>query len=125
MSILIDVSPERKGGPVNFDSWDGLNEYEKLAAKGIADGVENSLETEPPALHIEANSDGDLLFVVTLEALGGDAADAPEFHFQFRNMLPGIDDDDRKGWCSQEDAKFVADAFRKAADEIEKLGADE
>jgi hypothetical protein len=47
------------GSRVTFEGWDGLNEFEKLAAKTFEEGIENTLEQMPPDMSIQPNKDAD------------------------------------------------------------------
>jgi hypothetical protein len=42
MSGGIGTAVREAGNPIKFNGWDGLNEYEQMAAKAFEEGIENT-----------------------------------------------------------------------------------
>jgi hypothetical protein len=128
MSIAISISPKRiiENGleKVNL-GWDGLNDYEKIAAKTFEEGIENSFEVHPPSLHIDATEEDedekddfiamqDVLLTFTLNALG-DGDNGPEFRFSLKEALTSVTD------CYPDDVRLLIANMRRLADYAEWL----
>src|SRR6188472_2639825 len=82
MSVGCDVFPVREAeeGNISF-RWDGLSEYEQLAAKTFEEGIENSLINLPPSMHVDFTEDEkDVRIMLMLDALG-DGCGAPSWSF--------------------------------------------
>jgi hypothetical protein len=80
------------GSRVSFDGWDGLNDYEKLAAKVFEEGIENTLKIFPPHVNLAPNEDHDDL-IITCTAYGlGNGEDGPTWQFSVKENLARLDD---------------------------------
>jgi hypothetical protein len=81
-----------EGGSIKFDGWDGLNEYELLAVKAFEEGVENTIVSDPPCLHIGGDGNDVVLFLCLAEGLG-----RPCWKFSLKEILTdlGWDDEDK------------------------------
>lgn len=63
-------------GRVSFEEWEGLNDYEKLAAKVFEDGLEVTLENHTPTMFLEPTADcSDLTVHFWIGGLGNSKAD--------------------------------------------------
>lgn len=117
MSIACSITPVREisEGKVSFSNWEGLNDYEKMAATFFEEGIENNFDDFPPSLHVNADSDDVLLTFGIGEALGDGAGIGPAWNFSFRDTLKSVTD------CYPDDVKTLIAAMRSLADYAESL----
>ena len=107
------------GSRVCFSGWDGLNEYEKLAAIAFEEGVENSLASFPPTLDVQPDADGtDLLATVCLRGLG-DGDSGPVWQFSVRELFELTLKD-----MGNEDRDFTVEALLSLAEAVRKIAPD-
>lgn len=105
------------GGCVKLSDLDGLNEYEKLAAKVFEEGIENSFKHMPPILDLQPNANNtDLIATVHLPALGSDY-EGPAWQFSTRELfqltIKDMSTDDKASFIKT--LMALADAVRKIA----------
>jgi hypothetical protein len=108
------------GSRVSFDGWDGLNEFEKIAAKSFEDGIENTLASFPPDMSFQPNAtDDDIIVTFVVRGLG-DGDKGPAWQFSVREEL-----DQHLDGCSDEDRLATINALLALVDVIKaKLGKD-
>ena len=96
--MVMNNSPVRlsdidKGdGPVSFD-WEGLNEYERLAAKCFEEGVETSLRNHPPIMTIEPNTSCDDVNIEFWVPALGSGNDGPVWGFSMKEAFLDMETD--------------------------------
>jgi hypothetical protein len=97
--MVMNANPKRRfdfdcsDGRVSFEGWHGLNDFEKLAAKGFEEGLENNLQLNPPCLMLEPNEDSsDLTIQIWLQALG-DGDNGPCWECSMKETFNGVDSD--------------------------------
>jgi len=78
---------------VTFEGWEGLNEFEKLAAKAFEEGIENTLADNPPCMMIEPNEGSDDMLVQFWVQALGDGDNGPCWQFSMKKTFEGIDTD--------------------------------
>jgi hypothetical protein len=79
------VRDMEEGGRIKFDGWGGLNEYEQMAAKAFEEGIENTLEHQPPFLSLGGNKDDVSLHVQLSEGLG-----SPAWKFSLKEAMTDL-----------------------------------
>lgn len=118
MSVGCSVSPVRadEDAPVSFATWEGLNEFEKLAAKTFEEGVEQCLTVFPPSLHVDVSEDEkDVTLTFYLRGLG-DGDNGPAWTFSMMDAFSDTKED-----CYLDDVRMMARALRAIADFLESM----
>jgi hypothetical protein len=105
---------EPDGGSFCFDGWHWDNEYERLAVKGVIEGIENTLRHDPPWVHIAA-ADADVRLDFSLDGLGKDGLSGPAWRFS----LYGVCAANADGW-DEEDRQQLIKALRTVAERLER-----
>jgi hypothetical protein len=100
-------------GLVTFSDWEGINEYEKLAAKVFEEGLENTLQNRPPSLFFYPNDNCDDMIVDVWFPALGDGDCGPLWRFRMKQTFKDIGRD-----YSEEDQADILKAMEAVTEYV-------
>jgi hypothetical protein len=102
-------------GRVSFEGWEGLNDYEKLAAECFEEGLEYTFSHTPPVMMLEpSQASNDLTVGFWVQALGDDKG--PCWAFSMKDTFSAVAED-----YSEEDQSDILKSLEAVTEYVRDL----